>query len=49
MGVGGVRDDLKFQTSLLSIDVRYLTGGSDTGYIRSASRVDVKRLRELKL
>ena len=49
MGVGGVREDLEFQTWLLSIGVRYLTGGSDTGYILSAGRADVKRLRELKL
>lgn len=49
MGVGGVREDLEFQTWLLKIGVRYLTGGSDTGYILSAGRADVKRLRELKL
>jgi 2-keto-3-deoxy-L-rhamnonate aldolase RhmA len=49
MGVGGVREDLEFQTWLLKIGVRYLTGGSDTGYVLSAGRADVKRLRELKL
>lgn len=49
MGVGGVREDLEFQTWLLKLGVRYLTGGSDTGYILSAGRADVKRLRELKL
>jgi hypothetical protein len=27
--------------------MRYLTGGSDVGYILSAGRADVKRLREI--
>jgi 2-keto-3-deoxy-L-rhamnonate aldolase RhmA len=49
MGVGGVRDDLEFQTWLLRLGVRYLTGGSDTGYILSAGRADVRRLREVGL
>jgi hypothetical protein len=49
MGVGGVREDLEFQTWLLHLGVRYLTGSSDTGYVLSAGRADVKRLRELKL
>jgi hypothetical protein len=49
MEVGGVREDLEFQTWLLKIGVRYLTGGSDTLYVLSAGRADVKRLRELKL
>jgi 2-keto-3-deoxy-L-rhamnonate aldolase RhmA len=47
MGVGGVREDLEFQTWLLQLGVRYLTGGSDTGYVLSAGRADVKRLRAL--
>jgi hypothetical protein len=29
--------------------MRYLTGGSDVGYILSAGRTDVKRLREMQL
>jgi 2-keto-3-deoxy-L-rhamnonate aldolase RhmA len=49
MGVGGVRQDFEFQSWLLRLGVRYLTGGSDVGYILSASRADVKQLRELKL
>ena len=49
MGVGGVREDLEFQTWLLKTGVRYLTGGSDTGYVLSAGKADVKRLRDLKL
>ena len=49
MGVGGVCEDLEFQTWLPHLGVRYLTGGSDTGYVLSAGRADVKRLRELKL
>jgi len=49
MGVGGVREDLPFQTWLLQLGVRYLTGGSDIGYILSAGRRDVRQLRDLKL
>ena len=41
MGVGGVREDLEFQTWLLQLGMRYLTGGSDVGYILSAGRTDV--------
>lgn len=46
MGVGGVREDLEFQSWLIALGMRYLTGGSDVGYILSAGRADVKRLRE---
>ena len=49
MGVGGVRQDFEFQSWLMRLGVRYLTGGSDVGYILSAGRADVKQLRELKL
>ena len=49
MGVGGVREDLEFQTWLLQLGVRYLTGGSDVGYILSAGRRDVRQLREVRL
>jgi 2-keto-3-deoxy-L-rhamnonate aldolase RhmA len=49
MGVGGVRQDFEFQSWLIGIGMRYLTGGSDVGYILSAGRADVKQLRELKL
>jgi 2-keto-3-deoxy-L-rhamnonate aldolase RhmA len=49
MGVGGVRQDFEFQSWLLRLGARYLTGGSDVGYILSAGRADVKQLRELKL
>jgi 2-keto-3-deoxy-L-rhamnonate aldolase RhmA len=49
MGVGGVRQDFEYQSWLLRLGVRYLTGGSDVGYILSAGRADVKQLRELKL
>ena len=33
MGVGGVREDFEFQTWLIQLGMRYLTGGSDVGYI----------------
>jgi len=49
MGVGGVREDFEFQTWLIQLGMRYLTGGSDVGYILSAGRADVKRLREVPL
>ena len=48
-GVGGVREDLEFQTWLMELGMRYLTGGSDVGYILSAGRADVKRIREVRL
>ncbi len=49
MGVGGVREDLGFQAWLLPLGVRYLTGGSDVGYILSAGRRDERQLRDVKL
>jgi 2-keto-3-deoxy-L-rhamnonate aldolase RhmA len=49
MGVGGVRQDFEFQSWLIELGMRYLTGGSDIAYILSAGRADVKQLRELKL
>jgi 2-keto-3-deoxy-L-rhamnonate aldolase RhmA len=48
MGVGGVREDFEFQTWLMQLGMRYLTGGSDVGYILSAGRADVERLREVQ-
>ena len=49
MGVGGVREDLEFQHWLIQLGMRYLTGGSDVGYILSAGRADVRRIREVPL
>jgi 2-keto-3-deoxy-L-rhamnonate aldolase RhmA len=48
MGVGGVRQDFEFQSWLIKLGMRYLTGGSDIAYILSAGRADVKQLRELQ-
>ncbi len=45
MRVGGMCEDPRFRTWFLKIGVRCRTGG----YILSAGRADVKRLRELKL
>jgi hypothetical protein len=47
MGVGGVRQDVDFQSWLLKLGVRYLTSGSDTLYILSGGRADVKQIREV--
>jgi 2-keto-3-deoxy-L-rhamnonate aldolase RhmA len=47
MGVGGVRQDVAFQSWLLNLGVRYLTSGSDTLYILSGGRADVKQIREV--
>jgi 2-keto-3-deoxy-L-rhamnonate aldolase RhmA len=49
MGVGGVRQDFEFQSWLIKLGMRYLTGGSDIAYILAAGRADVKQLRELKI
>lgn len=46
-GVGGVREDHAFQTELLRLGVRYLTCGSDVGYIVAAGRADVSGLRAI--
>ena len=46
--VGGVREELEFWIWLLQIEMRYLTGGSDVGYIFGAGAADVKRLREIR-
>ncbi|WP_428542615.1 HpcH/HpaI aldolase family protein [Rhodopila sp.] len=47
MGVGGVRQDVAFQSWLLGLGVRYLTSGSDTLYILSGGRADVAQIREV--
>ncbi|HVZ07756.1 HpcH/HpaI aldolase family protein [Rhodopila sp.] len=47
MGVGGVREDVTFQSWLLRLGVRYLTSGSDTLYILSGGRADVKKIRQV--
>ena len=47
LGVGGVRQDVQFQTWLLELGVRYLTSGSDTLYILSGGRADVMQIREV--
>jgi 2-keto-3-deoxy-L-rhamnonate aldolase RhmA len=49
MGVGGLRQDFEFQSWLIKLGMRYLTGGSDIAYILSAGRADVKQLRDLKV
>jgi 2-keto-3-deoxy-L-rhamnonate aldolase RhmA len=49
MGVGGVREDITFQTWLVQLGVRYLTSGSDVGYILSAGRADVRQQRAIPL
>ena len=49
MGVGGVREDIPFQTWLIQLGVRYLTSGSDVGYILSAGRADVRAQRAIPL
>jgi len=48
-GVGGVGEDLEFQTWLMQLGMRYLTGGSDVGYNLCADRADVERLRKVQL
>ncbi len=48
-GVGGVREDIEFQSWLLTLGVRYLTCGSDTGYVLSAGRHEVRELRAVPL
>jgi 2-keto-3-deoxy-L-rhamnonate aldolase RhmA len=47
MGVGGVRNDREFQSWLLGLGVRYLSGASDVGYVLSAGKADVAMMRGL--
>jgi len=44
-----LREDLAFQTWLVQLGVRYLTSGSDVGYILSAGRADVRQQRAIPL
>jgi len=47
MAVGGVREDVAFQSWPLQLGVRYLTSGSETLYILSGGRADVRQIREV--
>ena len=49
MGVGGARADAALQTDLIRMGVRYLTIGSDVGFLMQAARKDVDALRALGL
>jgi hypothetical protein len=41
--------NLPFQTWLVQLGVRYLTSGSDVGYILSGGRADVRQQRAIPL
>ncbi len=47
MGVGGARGDEKLQKDLIALGVRYLTIGSDVGFLMAAATKDVTALRAL--
>lgn len=47
MGVGGARGDREMQSYLIGLGVRYLTTGSDVGYLMNAARADVAAIRAL--
>jgi 2-keto-3-deoxy-L-rhamnonate aldolase RhmA len=48
MGVGGARGDRDLQRYLIDLGVRYLTSGSDVGYLMNAARADVEAIRKIK-
>ena len=48
MGVGGARGDRELQRYLIGLGVRYLTSGSDVGYLMAAARADVEGIRGIK-
>ncbi|MEO3475419.1 aldolase/citrate lyase family protein [Roseomonas sp. CAU 1739] len=48
-GVGGVRNDPAFQAELLKLGVRYLTCGSDLGYVLKGGSEDVAAIRAMPL
>ena len=45
MGVGGARGDRGLQDDLIELGVRYLTAGSDVGYLMAAAKAEVAALR----
>jgi hypothetical protein len=48
MGVGGARGDRELQRYLIDLGVRYLTIGSDVGYLMAAGKADVEAIRKIK-
>ena len=48
MGVGGARGDRELQRYLIDLGVRYLTSGSDVGYLMAAGKADVEAIRKIK-
>jgi 2-keto-3-deoxy-L-rhamnonate aldolase RhmA len=48
MGVGGARGDRDLQRYLLGLGVRYLTSGSDVGYLMNAAKADVEAIRGIQ-
>ena len=48
MGVGGARGDRDLQRYLIGLGVRYLTSGSDVGYLMNAARADVEAIRGIE-
>jgi len=49
MGIGGVRNDPEYQAELLKLGVRYLTCGSDLGYVLKGGAADVAAIRAMPL
>lgn len=47
MGVGGARGDGELQRYLIGLGVRYLTTGSDVGFLMSAGTADATAIRML--
>lgn len=47
MGVGGARGDRELQQYLIGLGVRYLTTGSDVGYLMAAATADATAIRML--
>ena len=47
MGVGGARGDRALQQYLIGLGARYLTIGSDFGYLMSAAKPDVAAVRAM--
>jgi hypothetical protein len=49
MGVGGARNNPQFQIELLRLGVRYLTCGTDVGYVVGGGRADIAAIRAMPL
>jgi 4-hydroxy-2-oxoheptanedioate aldolase len=49
LGIGGVRNDAELMAELVAMGARFISTGSDTGYMLEAAARDVATLRKIKV